>query len=154
VLFSDFQCPFCARVGPTLDQLQREYGDKVRIAWKHQPLGMHQQALPAAEAAEAAREQGKFWPMHDKLFEAQRQLSPETFRRIATEIGLDLRKFDASVASGRSRARIQEDQSIAARVGAGGTPTMFVNGERVVGAVPYETIKAVVDRKLAALAAR
>jgi protein-disulfide isomerase len=150
VLFSDFQCPFCARVGPALDQLQREYGDKVRVAWKHQPLGMHPQALPAAEAAEAAREQGKFWPMHDRLFAAQRELSADTYRRIAREIGLDLGKFDAAVASGRNRTRIQEDQAVASRVGAGGTPTMFVNGERVVGAVPYEQLKAVVDRKLAA----
>jgi protein-disulfide isomerase len=150
VLFSDFQCPFCARVGPTLDQLQREYGDRVRVAWKHQPLGFHPNALPAAEAAEAAREQGKFWPMHDKLFAAQRELSPETYRRIAKELGLDLKRFEEATSSGRFRARIQEDQAIAARVGAGGTPTMFVNGERVVGAVPYDQIKAVVDRKLAA----
>jgi protein-disulfide isomerase len=150
VLFSDFQCPYCARVGPTLEQLQREYGEKVRIVWKHQPLPMHASAIPAAEAAEAAREQGKFWPMHDRLFAAQRELSPETYRRIAKEVGLDLARFDASTASGRAKARIQEDQAVAARVGAGGTPTMFVNGERVVGAVPYEQLKAVVDRKLAA----
>ena len=74
VLFSDFQCPFCARVGPTLDEVQRAYGDKVRIVWKHQPLPFHPNALPAAEAAEAAREQGKFWQMHDRLFAAQREL--------------------------------------------------------------------------------
>jgi protein-disulfide isomerase len=150
VLFSDFQCPFCARVGPTLEQLEKEYGDKVRIAWKHQPLGFHPNALPAAEAAEAAREQGKFWPMHDRLFAAQRELSPDTYRRLAKELGLDLKRFEASLQSGRARARIQEDQAIASRVGAGGTPTMFVNGERVVGAVPYEQLKAVVERQLAA----
>ncbi|WP_242361254.1 thioredoxin domain-containing protein [Anaeromyxobacter sp. SG17] len=149
VLFSDFQCPFCARVGPTLDEVQRTYGDKVKVVWKHQPLPFHQQALPAAEAAEAAREQGKFWQMHDKLFASQRELSPDAFTRIAREIGLDSKKFQASVQSGKARARIQQDQQLAASVGAQGTPTMFVNGERVVGAVPFEQLKAVIDRQLA-----
>ena len=150
VLFSDFQCPFCARVGSTLDQVRQAYGDKVRIVWKHQPLPFHPNALPAAEAAEAAREQGKFWEMHDRLFGAQRELSPQTYERIARELGLDLKKFQAATSSGRFRARIQEDQQVAQRVGAGGTPTMFVNGERIVGAVPFEQVKAVIDRKLAA----
>ncbi|ABS24595.1 thioredoxin [Anaeromyxobacter sp. Fw109-5] len=150
VLFSDFQCPFCARVGPTLDEVQRTYGDKVRVVWKHQPLPFHQQALPAAEAAEAAREQGRFWQMHDKLFASQRELSPDAYGRIAREIGLDAKKFQASVQSGKARARIQEDQQLASRVGAQGTPTMFVNGEKIVGAVPFAQIKAVIDRQLAA----
>jgi protein-disulfide isomerase len=150
VLFSDFQCPFCARVGPTLEEAQRQYGDKVRVVWKHQPLSFHPNALPAAEAAEAAREQGKFWPMHDRLFAAQRELSPETYERAAREIGLDLRRFQDATRSGRHRSRIEEDQRVAAQVGAQATPTMFVNGEKVEGAVPFSTLKAVIDRKLAA----
>jgi protein-disulfide isomerase len=150
VLFSDFQCPFCSRVGPTLEEAQRTYGDKVRIVWKHQPLSFHPNALPAAEAAEAAREQGKFWPMHDRLFAAQRELSPVVYEKAAREIGLDLRKFQEATKSGKYRARIQEDQALAAQVGANGTPTMFVNGEKVVGAVPFEQLKAVIDRQLAA----
>ncbi len=150
VLFSDFQCPFCARVGPTLERVQQEYGDKVRVIWKHQPLSFHPNALPAAEAAEAAREQGKFWQMHDRLFAAQRELSPATYERSAREIGLDLRRFQEATRSGKARARIQEDQRVAAQIGAQATPTMFVNGEKVEGAVPFDTIKAVIDRKLAA----
>lgn len=149
VLFSDFQCPYCARVGPTLEQALQAYGGKVRIAWKHQPLGFHAQALPAAEAAEAAREQGKFWQMHDALFRSQAELSPETYERLARQIGLNVPAFKAAVASGRHRARIAEDQQLAARVGANGTPTMFVNGEKVEGAVPFETLKAAIDRALA-----
>jgi protein-disulfide isomerase len=149
VLFSDFQCPFCSRVGPTLEQALQAYGSKVRIAWKHQPLGFHPQALPAAEAAEAAREQGKFWQMHDALFQNQRELSPETYERLARQIGLNLPAFKASVASGKHRARISQDQQVAGRVGANGTPTMFVNGEKVEGAVPFETLKAAIDRALA-----
>ena len=120
VLFSDFQCPFCARVGPTLDEVERTYGDKVRIVWKHQPLPFHQQALPAAEAAEAAREQGKFWQMHDRLFASQRELSPDAYGRIARELGLDVKKFEAAVQSGKARARIQQDQQLASQVGAQG----------------------------------
>ncbi len=80
VLFSDFQCPFCSRVEPTLKQLEQAFPGQVRIVWKHQPLAMHPQAMPAALAAEAAREQGKFWPMHEKLFAGQAQLSPRGLR--------------------------------------------------------------------------
>ena len=148
VLFSDFQCPFCARVGPTLDEAQRAYGDKVRIVWKHQPLSFHPNALPAAKAAEAAREQGKFWQMHDRLFSSQRELSDASYERIAKELGLDLSRFEAALRSPRGQARIEDDQRLAARIGAQATPTMFVNGEKIEGAVPFATLKAVIDRKL------
>jgi len=148
VLFSDFQFPFCARVGPTLDEVQRTYGDKVRIVWKHQPLSFHPNAVPAAMAAEAAREQGKFWQMHDRLFASQRELSNDTYARLAREIGLDVRRFDESVRSGRARSRIEEDQKLASRIGAEATPTLFVNGEKVEGAVPFTMLKAGIDRKL------
>jgi protein-disulfide isomerase len=149
VLFSDFQCPFCARVSPTLDEVERAYGDKVRVVWKHQPLSFHPNALPAAKAAEAAREQGKFWQMHDRLFSRQRELSSEAYERFAKELGLDLRRFQESVRSPKANARIEEDQKLASRIGAEATPTMFVNGERVEGAVPFATLKAVIDRQLA-----
>jgi protein-disulfide isomerase len=148
VLFSDFQCPFCARVGPTLEEAMKTYGDKVRVVWKHQPLPFHPNALPAAKAAEAAREQGKFWQMHDQLFASQRELSDAAYERIAKEIGLDMGRFDAAVKSGRGQSRIEDDQKLAARIGAQATPTMFVNGEKVEGAVPFATLKAVIDRKL------
>ncbi len=148
VVFSDFQCPFCARVEPTLAEAERTYGDKLRVVWKHQPLPFHPNAMPAAKAAEAAREQGKFWPMHDRLFASQQELSPDTYERLARELGLDLRRFKEASASSKALARIEEDQRLAARVGAQGTPTMFVNGEKVEGAVPFATLKAVIDRKL------
>jgi protein-disulfide isomerase len=148
VLFSDFQCPYCSRVEPTLKQVEQTYGDKVRIVWKHLPLPFHPNALPAAEAAEAAREQGKFWPMHEKLFAGQRELSPAAYEKWAKEIGLDLGRFKASVAAGRNKARIQEDAAQAGRVGATGTPTMYVNGEKVEGAVPFEQLRSSIDRAL------
>jgi protein-disulfide isomerase len=105
--------------------------------------------MPAALAAEAAREQGKFWEMHDKLFQNQQSLSAPAFEAFAKEIGLDVPKFKAALADPRLRERIQADQQLASRVGANGTPTFFVNGERVVGAQPFESFKAVIDRKLA-----
>jgi protein-disulfide isomerase len=149
VVFSDFECPFCSRVEPTLAQVQQTYGDKVRIVWKHQPLPFHQHAVPAAEAAEAAREQGKFWEMHDKLFANQQALGDDRYPQLAKEIGLDVAKFEAARKSGRGTTRIQEDQAIARRNGVDGTPTLFVNGEKIVGAVPFEQIKTVIDKKLA-----
>jgi protein-disulfide isomerase len=86
--------------------------------------------------------------MHDRLFASQRELSPDAYERFAKEIGLDVRRFQESLRSGRAKPRIEEDQRLAARIGAQATPTMFVNGERVEGAVPFATLKAVIDRKL------
>jgi len=149
VVFSDFQCPFCARLEPSLKQVEQAYGDKVRIVWKHKPLSFHPNAMPAAEAAEAAREQGKFWQMHDKMFGAQQQLSAASYERWAQELGLDMNRFKATLASGKYRARIQEDDALATSLGIEGTPTMMVNGEQVVGAVPFENLKVVIDRQLA-----
>ncbi len=150
VVFSDFQCPFCSRLEPTLKQVEQAYGAKVRLVWKHQPLPMHPNAMPAALAAEAAREQGKFWPMHDKLFESQQQLSDATYERIATEVGLDVARWRSAYASAKYRARVEEDMRQAAQLGIDGTPTMVVNGEKVVGAVPFEQLKSVIDAKLVA----
>ena len=149
VLFSDFQCPFCSRIEPTLAQVEKTYGDKVKVVWKHQPLPMHPNAIPAAIAAEAAREQGKFWEMHDRLFADQRDLNAATYERYASELGLDMPRFKAAVAANRGQDRIAADQALAGKVGVSGTPTLFVNGERVVGAVPFEQIKSVIDRQLA-----
>ncbi|HSN92441.1 MAG TPA: thioredoxin domain-containing protein [Anaeromyxobacteraceae bacterium] len=149
-LFSDFQCPFCSRVEPTLRQLEQDYRGKVKIAWKHQPLvQIHPHAIPAALAAEAAREQGKFWEMHDKLFANQAALPAAPYEQYAREIGLDVARWKQAYDSAKYRPRIEEDQRLAASLGIQGTPTLVVNGERVVGAVPYEQLKAVVDRKLA-----
>jgi protein-disulfide isomerase len=149
LVFSDFECPFCGRANPTLKLVEQAYGADVRIVWKHQPLPFHANAIPAALAAEAAREQGKFWEMHDKLFEHQRALGADTFERLARELGLDASRFKASLADPRLKARIEQDQALAQRVGASGTPTFIVGGERVVGAVPFEAMKPVIDRQLA-----
>jgi len=149
VEFSDFQCPFCSRVEPTLKQLEEAYPKDVRVVWKHQPLPFHQQAMPAATAAEAARQQGKFWQMHDLLFENQQSLGPAKYGEWASRLGLDSRKFTAAVDSDKTRARIQEDMQLGSKVGANGTPTLFVNCRQIVGAQPYENFKKMVDEELA-----
>ncbi len=152
VVFSDFQCPFCSRVEPTLQQIRSEYKDKVRIAWKNQPLPFHANAMPAAEAAMAAYEQGndKFWAMHDKFFANQSQLSPQYYDQVAQEIGLDLNKFHAAIEGHHAQQTILADMAAGAAIGAGGTPTSFVNGKKVVGALPFESFKQIIDAELAA----
>jgi protein-disulfide isomerase len=148
VVFSDFQCPFCSRAVPTLQQIEQSYGKDVRIVWKHQPLAFHPQAFPAAEAAEAAREQGKFWQMHDLLFANQSQLSQAQYEALAKQLGLDQAKFKAALDSHRNKGRIDEDMKLAQQLGVNGTPTFFVNGRRIVGAQPYDAFKQAIDAEL------
>ncbi len=149
VVFSDFQCPFCSRVEPSLTQLQKAYPADVRVVWKHLPLAMHPQAMPAALAAEAAREQGKFWEMHEALFQNQAQLSPDQYGVQARKLGLDMAKFQASSGAAATRARVEEDAKLGARVAPQGTPTLYVNCRQVVGAQPYEVFQKMVDEQLA-----
>jgi protein-disulfide isomerase len=147
-LFSDFQCPFCSRVEPTLRQLEEAYPGQIRIVWKHQPLPFHPNALPAARAAEAAREQGKFWPMHDRLFSNQAGLSEATYTQYAKELGLDLARFERDAKGEAGKKRIEEDQALGNKVGANGTPTMFVNCKMLVGALPLDMMKPLVEEQL------
>lgn len=151
VEFSDFECPFCGRVNPTLKQLQSEYGNKIRIVWRNQPLPFHQNAMPAHMAAMEAFEQGKsekFWAMHDKLFENRTALSRPDLEKYAQEIGLDLAKFKAALDSKKHEKAIKDDQALAAEVGARGTPSFFINGRPVRGAQPVDKFKEVIDDEL------
>jgi protein-disulfide isomerase len=156
VEFSDFQCPFCGRVEPTIKQVEDAYKGKVRVVWKNQPLSFHPNAMPAAEAAMAAYEQGndKFWAMHDKLFEQQAQLSPSLYEAAAKEIGLDMGKWKSAVEAHAQSAAIQADMNAGNAVGANGTPTFFINGKRLVGAMPFDSFKQVIDAELAAKVAK
>ncbi len=147
--FSEFQCPFCKRVGPTLDQIKKEYGDKVRIVFKHNPLSFHKDAPYAAKASLAAGKQGKFWEMHDKLFENQRQIKEDDIKGYAKEIGLDMAQFEKDVASDEIAKMVADDQALAGKVGARGTPNFFINGEQLSGAQPFDRFKAVIDKQLA-----
>ena len=149
VEFSEFQCPFCSRVGPTIAQIMETYGDDVRVVFKHRPLDFHDRAMPAAQAAVAAQNQGKFWEYHDLLFANQQALGDEDLIRYAEQLGLNIEQFRADMASPATAARIQEDMQLADRLAAGGTPHFFVNGIRIRGAVPFENFRTVIDEQLA-----
>jgi protein-disulfide isomerase len=148
VAFSDFQCPFCSRVVPTMKQIEDTYGDNVKFVFRHQPLPFHNNAKIAAEASMAANEQGKFWPMHDKLFANQQALDRASIERYAQELGLDVGKFKAALDSGKFTKRVEEDSAAGAAVGANGTPTFFINGKEFVGAQPFESFKAAIDEEI------
>jgi protein-disulfide isomerase len=148
VAFSDFQCPFCGRVVPTLHQIEKEYAGKVRVAFKHQPLPFHQNAKIAASASMAANEQGKFWEYHDKLFANQQALDRSSLERYAQEVGLDMNKFRAALDSNKYEAQISADSAEGMRIGANGTPTFFINGRQLVGAQPIDQFKAIIDDEL------
>lgn len=148
VEWSDFQCPFCNRVVPTLDQIQKEYGDKVRIVFKHLPLDIHPDAKAAHAAAEAAHRQGKFWAMHDRIFTNQRDLRPETLEQYAKEIGLDLARYRKDVAAADVQARIAADMAQGEKLGVSGTPAFFINGRNLSGAQPFPNFKRMIDEAL------
>jgi protein-disulfide isomerase len=154
VLYSDFQCPFCSRVGPTLKQIEEAYGNKVRIAFKHQPLPFHNNARIAAYASMAAHEQGKFWEMHDKLFANQQKLDRQSLDAYAQELKLDMNKFADAMNKEKFKAAVDADQAEAGKVGANGTPTLFVNGRKIVGAQPFDNFKKLIDEELAKATAK
>ena len=132
--FSDFQCPFCSRVVATFDQIQKTYGDKVRIAFKHNPLPFHQNATPAAQAAVAAQKQGKFWPVYRALFKNQQALGKADLEKYAKEAGCDMAKWNAEFDSAETKKHVQDDMAEAAAMGARGTPFSFINGRPFSGA--------------------
>ena len=149
VEFSDFQCPFCRRVNPTFEKIEQEYGDKVRVVFKHLPLSIHAKAPAAHAASEAAHRQGKFWEMHDKIFANQRDLSESNYDKWAGELGLDVAKFTADRQAAEVKRRVSRDASEAAALGVTGTPAFFINGKFFSGAQPYEAFKAKIDEALA-----
>ncbi len=149
VEFSDFQCPFCGRVNPTLAQVMKDYDGKVRVAFRQHPLPFHKDAMSAAKASLAAAEQGKFWEMHDKLFENQKDLSEANIQKIAKEIGLNVKKFEAAWKSDKFNAQIEEDIKFAQTNQATGTPAFFINGVFLKGAQPVTGFKEVIDKLLA-----
>lgn len=147
--YTDFQCPVCKTVAPTLDQLAAAYPEKVRIVYKMHPLNIHSQAKIAAEAALAANAQGKFHEMHDKLFERQAALSRETILAIAKEIGLDLTRFTKDLDTHAFLPTVETETKEVVAIGSTATPTSFINGRFVVGAKPLEVFKRMVDEELA-----
>ena len=153
VEFTDYQCPSCAAAQPVLEKLIAEYGDRVRFVVRDFPLEMHADARKAAEAAEAARAQGKYWDFIALLFRNQSQLKPEQLKQYAQVLGLDRAKFDAALADGRFAEKIERDLMDGQRFGISATPTFFVNGRRTKD-ITYDTLKAAIEEALKAPATR
>jgi protein-disulfide isomerase len=149
VEFSDFQCPFCQRVAPTLKQVKEKYGDKVRMVWKDFPLTqIHPQAFKAGEAAHCAADQGKFWEYHDRLFANQQALQPADLKKHAADLGLDAVAFSTCLDSSKHGERVRDGVAEGSRLGVNSTPTIYINGRVLSGAQPYETFVSVIDEEL------
>ncbi|MDE0219791.1 MAG: thioredoxin domain-containing protein [Spirochaetaceae bacterium] len=149
VEFSDFECPFCARLLPTLEQVKRQYADAVRVVYRHYPLtGIHPNAWKAAEAALCAGEQGRFWALHDLMFSEQGALTLPDLKEKAARLELDSETFNQCLDSGRRYDEVLADVRAGDAVGVSGTPAMFVNGRFVGGAVPYATLAVIIDDEL------
>ncbi len=150
VEFSDFQCPFCGRFFPTLKQIERTYGDKIRIVYRQYPLtSLHPNAFKAAEASLCANDQGKFWEMHDEMFQDQSRLAVRNLKASAARLGLDQQEFNACMDTGRHTEQVQDDLAAGGRAGVTGTPALFVNGVPIDGgAVPYEVVAKAIDLAL------
>src|SRR4029079_2009348 len=145
---SDRQCPFCSRAEPTINQVMDTYKGKVRVVWRDLPLPFHPNAMPAAVAARAAGEQGKYWEMHDKIFANQQQLDRGTYEKYAQELGLNMGKFKAALDANKGKEAIEADGTAGGKIGARGTPAFFINGKFLSGAQPFESFKAKIDEEL------
>lgn len=148
VAFTDYQCPFCKRVQPTVEAIQKKYKREVRLVHKHNPLPMHNRAMAAALAAEAAGKQGKFWKMHELLWTDIRMLTDERFEQFAVELGLNIRRFNKDRSSADLEKRIKAEQKQGQKVGARGTPAFFINGRFLSGAQPQDAFERVIKEEL------
>lgn len=155
--FSDFQCPFCQRAySDAVTGIKRDYANtgKVKLVYRDFPLSFHQEAQPAAEAAQCANEQGKFWEYHDKLFENQGQLSSTYYKQLASDLKLDTSKFNSCLESRKFKSEVEKDFSDGNRAGVSGTPTFFIGSDakgyiKIVGAQPFDSLKSVIETELA-----
>ena len=147
--YADFACPYCARAHKAVTSLQHELGERLTLVYRHLPLhALHPLAQPAAEAAEAAGAQGKFWEMHDALFDNQGALDNASLPALAASLELDAGRFRSEVEGGRHRARVEADVRQAHALGARGTPTFFINGERYQGDSDHASLAAAVGKAL------
>jgi len=149
--FSDFQCPFCGKAAlESMKGVKQRYGDRVSVRFRHFPLRSHKQAVPAAKAATAAGFQGKFWEMHDLLFQHRKELSTETYMALARQLGLNTDRLIWDMDDPRVEAYIRADAALAVKLGVRGAPTFFINGNQVVGAQGVSVFAEVIDTELAA----
>ncbi len=148
VEFLDFECPFSSGMSPTLQAVEKKYGDKVRVVCRQYPLSSHPNAQKAAEASLCAQDQGKFWEMHDAMFADQKKLGVEQLKATAASLGLNTDNFNKCIDSGEKHAIIQADLKEGQAAGVSGTPAIFVNGRFFSGVVPMEQLTTVIDDEL------
>ena len=150
VEYSDFECPFCGRAAEVVEKVKEKYGQKVRFVFRQFPLGMHENAPLAAEAALAAHAQGKFWPLHDILFENQRSLDRASLEGFAEKAGLDVAKFKKALDDHTYAAAVESDKKLGDEAGVSGTPSMFIGTDRVANPTDFDALAKQLDAKLAA----
>lgn len=144
VEFGDYQCPYCGAAYPIVKEIQDTFGEQIKFVFRNFPLGeIHQYAKIAAQAAEAAALQNKFWEMHDAIYERQSHLNPEFLKTLAKELDLDINQFEVDMESDRVKEKVENDFESGIRSGVNGTPTFFVNGERFDGGATdlYQMLK-------------
>lgn len=146
--FTDYQCPFCGKARPTINQVLAEYKGKVRYVLRDFPLSFHKDALKAHEAARCAGEQDKLWEMNKKLFENQRAIKVEDLKKYAGEIKLKMDKFEECLDSGKFADVVKQNQEYGEKVGVSGTPAFFINGRMISGARPFSSFKEIIDDEL------
>lgn len=147
VVYSDFECSYCARHAPTIEQIFEAYDEQVRVVFRHFPLSFHANAQKAAEASECAGAQGKFWEMHDELFALSEAsaLNTDTITSAAARIGIDQGAFSECFDGGVYAQYVQDQFAEGVQLGVQGTPATFVNGQLISGAVPYSSLASLID---------
>lgn len=150
IVYSDFECPFCARHAETMGEVLKKYQNQVLYAFRHFPLSFHQEAQKAAEAAECAGEQGKFWEMHDLIFSANRSGEMNIAKWIegAKKLGLKSEQFKSCLESGKYASRVGADLQGGLAAGVEGTPATFINARLISGAVPLEQLEQIIESLL------
>lgn len=154
VEFSEYQCPYCGRYfNDAYQQIWDEYGDKIRYIFHDYPLPFHPHAQKTSEAARCAGDQGQYWEMHDLLFEKQSEWSAEenidsNLTNYTSQLGLDTTEFNDCLSSGKHTQAVKDDMSLGQSVGVSGTPTFFINGQKLVGAQPFTAFQAIIEKEL------
>lgn len=146
--FTDYQCPFCSRARPTVNRIIEEYKDNVRYVLRDYPLNFHPFAQKAAEAAQCAGDQDKYWEYSNILWDNQRALDLADLKKYAQQVGLKQAEFDQCLDSGKFEAEVQKDFADGAKAGVSGTPSFFINGQMITGARPFEQFKEIIDMEI------
>ncbi len=146
--FSDFECPFCQKVEPTLKKIMDKYAGKVKLVYRDFPLAIHKNAQKAAEASQCADEQGKFWDYHGLLYANQKALTIADLKKYAVDLKLDATKFNECLDSNKFADEVKKDLADGEAAGVDGTPAFFINGRKIVGAQPYEAFEKIIEEEL------